>query len=70
MLKESLGYVFSARRNSNFRENALPKLTFRIDRYIPVILSFDNFFFYFSQLKSGVTTIGQKYDRYVTTSKK
>ena len=69
MQKEFLGYLVSARRNSNFPEMGLPKLTFRICRYFPVILSFPNFFIFRNQ-SQVLTTTGQKYDRYMTTSKK
>ena len=69
MQKEFLGYVFSARRNSNFREKGLPKLTLRIGRYFPVILSVANFY-YLSQPKSGVFNYRAKYDRYMITNKK
>ena len=50
MQKEFLGFVFSARWNSNFRENGLSKLTFKIGRYFPEILSFANFFSIFRQV--------------------
>ena len=69
MQNEFLVYVVSARRNSDFREKRLPKLTFRIGRYFAVILSFVNFFLFRNQ-SQVFTTTGQKYDRYVTTSKK
>ena len=53
----------------NFRKKGLPKLTFRKGRYFPLILSFSNFFHFHNQ-SQVFTTTGQKYDRYMTTSKK
>ena len=69
MQKEYPGYLFSRRRNSNFHEKGLPKLTFRIGRYFPVILSFVNLFFIFCNQSQVFRIIGQKYDRYVSSSK-
>ena len=71
--KEFLGYIFSARRNSNFHKKknkskgGLPKSSFRMSSYFAIVLDLVNFVFIFcTQSQSNVFTItGQKKQTYI-----
>ena len=70
MQKEFLGYVFSARRNSNFREKWVTKIELQNRHLFSSNFEFCKNISIFRRQSQVFTITRQKYDRYMTPSKK